>query len=184
MSPIETLYSSLSDRLRQFIRKRVPDDATTDDILHDVFVKIHDHIDSLEDHSKLESWVFQITRNTIIDHFRRQKNSVRPDETIPAEDDEMDMTRKLAPSVTRMMEDLPEPYREALRLTEFEGLTQKELAQRLGISLSGAKSRVQRARAKLKDLLTQCCHIEFDRYGSIIDYHPISHPCCAERRTP
>ena len=59
-----------------------------------------------------------------------------------------------------MINELPEPYRQALLLTEYQGL-----------SLLGAKSRVQRAREKLRDLLPQCCHFEFDRRGGIVGYY-------------
>jgi RNA polymerase sigma-70 factor (ECF subfamily) len=76
-----------------------------------------------------------------------------------------------------MVDRLPEPYREAIILTEYEGRTQKELAEYLGISLSGAKSRVQRAREKLKIMLLECCYFEFDRRGKVIDYHSRSEPC-------
>ena len=70
------------------------------------------------------------------------------------------------------------PYGEALVLTEFKGLTQKQLAERLGISLSGAKSRVQRGRDKLKEALLDCCQLEFDRRGQIIDCTPKDNDCC------
>jgi RNA polymerase sigma-70 factor (ECF subfamily) len=82
-----------------------------------------------------------------------------------------------------MIAGLPEHYRQALLLTEYQGLTQEQLAERLGISLSGAKSRVQRAREKLRDMLLRCCHFEFDRRGRIVDYyqrccccHPVEEP--------
>jgi RNA polymerase sigma-70 factor (ECF subfamily) len=71
---------------------------------------------------------------------------------------------------------LPEPYSQALILTEYEGLSQKEMAERLGISFSGAKSRVQRARRKLRDLLLQCCHFELDR-RAFLDYYPYCRGC-------
>ena len=73
-------------------------------------------------------------------------------------------------SIKAIIETLPQPYAQALILTEFEGLTQKELARRLDISLSGAKSRVQRARKMLKIKLTECCRIEFDSRGTIVGY--------------
>ena len=80
----------------------------------------------------------------------------------------------------RMIHDLPDPYREAVRLTEIEGLTQAELARRLGISLSGAKSRVQRGRAQLKEQLIECCRFEFDRRGAVIDCEPRRTTPCPE----
>ena len=73
-----------------------------------------------------------------------------------------------------MINSLPEKYKQALILTEFQNLTQKELAERMGLSVSGAKSRVQRARIKLKELLLGCCSLEFDHYGNVIDYE---HKC-------
>jgi RNA polymerase sigma-70 factor (ECF subfamily) len=68
-----------------------------------------------------------------------------------------------------MVERLPQPYREAVELAEFEGLTQRALADRLGISLSGAKSRVQRAREQLRTMLLDCCRIETDARGGVVD---------------
>ncbi len=87
---------------------------------------------------------------------------------------------RLTPSINHFIEQLPEPYREAITLTELQGMKQKDLAVKLGISLSGAKSRVQRARKMLKDLFFECCHFEFDRYGTVIDYHPIACCCCGQ----
>jgi RNA polymerase sigma-70 factor (ECF subfamily) len=81
----------------------------------------------------------------------------------------------------RMIHSLPEPYREAVVLTDLEGLTQKELAGRLSISLSGAKSRVQRGRQKLKEMLLDCCRFEFDRRGGVVDCEPRSMKRCPER---
>ena len=69
------------------------------------------------------------------------------------------------------MGELPEHYRQALELTELEGVTQKEAAGRLGLSVSGMKARVQRGRSKLKDVIDDCCSIEFDRRGGLVDYH-------------
>jgi RNA polymerase sigma-70 factor, ECF subfamily len=80
----------------------------------------------------------------------------------------------------RMIYSLPEPYREALVLTEFDGLSQQQLAERLGISLSGAKSRVQRGRQQLKEMLHECCTFEFDRRGKVIDCTPRTKTKCAE----
>jgi RNA polymerase sigma-70 factor (ECF subfamily) len=76
------------------------------------------------------------------------------------------------------LEDLPPEYCEALCLTELGNLSQKEYAEKIGISYSGAKSRVQRARKMLKDLLMKCCHYEFDKYGTVIGIYPVNCCCC------
>jgi RNA polymerase sigma-70 factor (ECF subfamily) len=180
---VETVYKRFHESLKQFISRRVSDERVAEDLLQDVYLRIHSRLDSLEDTSRIESWVFQIARNLIIDHYRSRKQVERiADDDYPAEDDDdsNEAMECLAPAVREFVQELPEPYREALVLTEFEGLSQKELANRLGLSFSGAKSRVQRARAMLKDMLMRCCHFEFDRYGTVIDYHEISCSCCRE----
>ena len=94
------------------------------------------------------------------------------------DDPELEHAEPLREAFRKMIFSLPEPYRQALVLTEFEGLTQKELASRLGISLSGAKSRVQRGREKLKQDLLECCRFEFDRRGKVIECEPRQSDCC------
>ena len=180
---IESLYKQFHHRLKQFIFNRINNKEIAEDLLQDVFVKIHDRIDTLKDNAKLESWVYRIARNSIVDYYRSKKVKLDFQEIDLREDEneDNDVTKRFLPAVREMVEQLPEPYREALTLVEFEGLSQRDLAKRLGLSFSGAKSRVQRARAMVKDLLLQCCHFEFDRYGTIIDYHPISYSCCANK---
>ena len=80
-----------------------------------------------------------------------------------------------------MIEELPSIYKEAILLTEYEGLTQKQLAEKLNISLTGAKSRVQRAKKMLKNMLLQCCHFEYDKYGTVIDYCKVC-CCCSSNK--
>jgi DNA-directed RNA polymerase specialized sigma subunit, sigma24 homolog len=81
-----------------------------------------------------------------------------------------------------MIDRLPEKYRKAIVLTDIERLTQKEMAEKLGLSSSGAKSRVQRSRKKLKEMLLECCHFEFDRSGNITEYQlkEQNSPCCTQ----
>lgn len=181
MNP-EQIYLQFREKIKEFIVRRVHDEQTAEDIVQDVFLKIHSKIDTLRDESKLESWIYQIARNAITDHFRQRRNLPLEDNEIPDDTPESDDVnfRQVAEGLRPMIEELPGHYSEALRLTEFEGMTQKELAAQAGISVSGAKSRVQRARSMLKDELLQCCHFEFDRFGKIIDYYPKACPCCPE----
>lgn len=178
---METLWKDYRDRLLAFIRARVSDDDAAEDLLQEVFLRIHTRMHMLKDSDRLESWIYQITRNAIVDYYRQHSRLTPLPETLPAESEPEiistpDSADEIAASLRSLVEALPEPYRQALLLTEFEGLSQQELAGRLGISLSGAKSRVQRARQKIKDGLMTCCHFEFDRYGRIVDYW--NHCCC------
>jgi RNA polymerase sigma-70 factor (ECF subfamily) len=174
---LESIWEQYSNRLIAFIRSRVFDENEAEDILQEVFIRVHHHLCCLPEWSKMERWIYQIARHLIIDHYRRRREMVEIPESLPAEADlpEEDPEAELALSLRGVVDALPTPYRQALILTEYQGLTQKELAERLGISLSGAKSRVQRAREKMRDMLLNCCHFELDRRGRIIDYYP---SCC------
>ena len=172
----ERVWEEFHVGLKGFILKRIPDELSAEDILQDVFLKIHTHIDTLREADKLQSWIYQIARNAIHDYYRMHKATPElPEMSYMPEDRFDDVVSELIPCIQHMIDSLPVDYRQALILTEYQGLTQKELAQRLGISLSGAKSRVQRAREKLKIMLLNCCHFEFDRLGRVIDYWP---HCC------
>ena len=178
---VEDIWRDLASELRGFIRVRISDHATAEDILQDVFVKIHQKLPTLRAGERVESWVWRITRNAIIDHYRRRNNTLEVPETLPASlDESKGEPEGLRAAFGRMIQSLPEPYREAVVLTELEGMTQMELANRLGISLSGAKSRVQRGRAQLKRMLDQCCTFEFDRRGHVIDCTPREKAGCEE----
>jgi RNA polymerase sigma-70 factor (ECF subfamily) len=178
---VESVWNQFSDRLHSFIRSRVPDEATAEDLLQEVFLRIHARMGTLRDMGKFESWIYQVTRNAIIDYYRTERPTDELPETLGSYEDEHedDLVDRLAADVREMADALPERYREAFMLTAYEGLSQKELAQRLGISYSGAKSRVQRARQMIRDMLMTCCHFEFDRRGMVIDYHQPHCCCCA-----
>ena len=176
----ENLWETFHTGLKHFILKRIPDEQSADDVLQETFLKIHTRIATLRDKDRLQSWMYQIARNAIADYYRAQKATVELPETLPVPDEpvfEDEVIKDLIPGVKAMVENLPAAYREALILTEYEGLSQRELAQRLGLSFSGAKSRVQRAREKLKTMLLDCCHFQFDAMGRIIDYQPKC-ACC------
>jgi RNA polymerase sigma-70 factor (ECF subfamily) len=182
---LEHIWHQFADRLGQFIRSRVSDPATADDIRQDVFVKIHKRLGQLGNPANLEGWIYLITRNAIIDHYRRRKETVEVPETLPAEPESSDRDlEELKAAFRRMIHSLPDVYREALVLTEFDGLTQQELADKLGISLSGAKSRVQRARARLKQMLHECCTFEFDRRGKVMGCAPREVSSCPDCGPP
>jgi RNA polymerase sigma-70 factor (ECF subfamily) len=159
---VETIWNEFSARLRQFIRARVADPATAEDILQDVFLKFQSRVDEFQNPAKVQGWLFLVARNAIIDHYRTRKPTAELPETLPAElSENLTEIEELKHVFRRIIDSLPKPYREALVLTEFEEFTQEELAKRLGISLSGAKSRVQRGRELLKERLLDACHREF-----------------------
>ena len=96
---------------------------------------------------------------------------------IAVEQDERDIEEEVMSWLEPMIKDLPEKYRDAVLLTDIKGLTQKQLSKKLDISVSGAKSRVQRGREQLRETLLKCCHLEFNRSGKIVEYRPKTDNC-------
>lgn len=181
----ETIWQAYSAQLKAYISKRIIDTSFVDDLLQEVFIKIHEKIWMLKDDEKISNWIYHITKNVIIDYYRKKKIKFSDIQKISeervmliGEDDNICETpeQRLASGLTEMINALPEKYSQALNLVEIGDLSQIQLAEKLDISVSGAKSRVQRGRRLLKNSLLECCHYEFDRYGTIISYH--SKSCC------
>jgi RNA polymerase sigma-70 factor, ECF subfamily len=168
----DRIWTAQRSELYGFVLKRVRDEAAAEDIVHSVLVKAYERRETLKEPHKLRSWLFQITRNTMIDHYRSQKPAELLPEDLGVEEPEDGerAERELARCLVPLLDELPESYRDALKLAEVEGSTQREVASRLGLSLSGAKSRVQRGRQMLRKALFSCCSVELDRRGGVIGY--------------
>lgn len=176
---MEELWRSYHSRLLAFIASKGGSPEDAEDLLQEVFLRLYARVCCMPTAELVEKLIYRIARNLIIDRYRRRRRTegLSDDIAAPYGSPEIgeDPYAALARSLRGTVEELPEPYRGALLATEYEGLTQADLAEREGISLSGAKSRVQRARAKLKALLLECCSFELDVLGRIIDYRE---RCC------
>ena len=176
MSSTESLWEQFSDKLRGFLRTKVSDPETAEDLLQEVFLRIHKHIDEIRDEERLTSWVYQIARNLVTDYYRKKGKAPvsglpmeeLADESRPSEGG--DTSRVVANWLAGMISELPDPYAEAVELYEMRGLSQQQIADKMGISLSGAKSRIQRGREKLKGILDDCCTLKLDSYGTVVDF--------------
>lgn len=168
-------------RLRAFVKNRISDAAAVDDVLQEVFLKMHVGLNSLKDEARMQSWLYQIARNAIVDYYRSRKPVEGISDRLPQPepDPAEKVTQELSDCLQLMVQQLPEHYREAIILSELRGLTQKEVARAQGISLSGAKSRVHRGRALLKNMLDDCCKLEFDHGGRLSDYERKGGACNA-----
>jgi len=167
------IWDDIIYNIRKFIMKRIHNEHDAEDVLQEVLLKIYANIERIENESKIYAWVYQITRNAIIDYYRKKKYTFELfdlPETIPLYENEEKVIDELAICIKSMVNHLPEKYKQAIMLTELGNLTQKDLAVELNMSISGAKSRVQRARKMLKEMLLECCECKFDTYGNIIEY--------------
>jgi RNA polymerase sigma-70 factor (ECF subfamily) len=166
------LWGEYRTTLYRFILKRVNDPAMAEDIVQDVLIKVYERLNSLKDPEKILSWMYQITRNVIVDYYRKYNPTEDIDNTVLIKEIniEEDVEKELAQCLLPMVNQLPTNYRQAIKMAELDGLTQKEIAQKQGLSLSGAKSRVQRGRKLLKEILLECCQVELDHQGKVFNY--------------
>jgi RNA polymerase sigma-70 factor (ECF subfamily) len=179
------LWNDFASPLRAFLARRVPAGIDADDLLQEVFVRVIRHLNTLRATERPEAWLFQIARNALRDSLRaRQRRDGRTDTLeidVPDDSDAASMRAsevELAPCLTSMIGRLPEPYRSAIELTSIRGLTQADAAREAGVSLSGMKSRVQRGREQLRQMLVRCCEIQVDVRGGVSDFHLRSPRAC------
>jgi RNA polymerase sigma-70 factor (ECF subfamily) len=181
------LYKDFAPPLRAFLARRVPPGVDAEDLLHDVFLRVVRNLSTLRGTDRPEAWLFQIARNALRDTLRaRQRRDGRTDGLeidLPAEtgtDADSAAEAELAPCLTPMIGRLAEPYRTAIELTSLHGLTQADAARHAGMSVSGMKSRVQRGREHLRQMLVRCCEIEVDARGGVSDFNLRSAGACGE----
>jgi RNA polymerase sigma-70 factor (ECF subfamily) len=174
------IYTNLDlfhGELRNFVLKKVRDTALADDIVQDVFLKVYTKIDQLKESDKLLGWIYQIARHTITDHFRKHQKTVNPND-LKWESDSNTLNECVARCLKQLIVTLPDKYKEAFQLSEIDNVSQIQLAERLGISYSGAKSRVQRARLLLKQKMQELLIIKTDAYGNVIVCEGRNLMCC------
>lgn len=175
----EKIWNQFKEELMVFIISKVGDKELAKDLLQEVFVKIHLKLSTLTDKEKLTSWIYQITRNTIIDHYRKNKPSDIIDNMEQSLTEKSDIyNNELHCCLKPFIDELPEKYQDVLIKTTYGALSQKKYALMEDLSYSTVKSRIQRARKQLKDSFKKCCVIESDKYGSV--FHLDKKNCVCE----
>jgi RNA polymerase sigma-70 factor (ECF subfamily) len=174
-------WSEVAGKLRPFVARRVSP-AEIDDVMQDIFVRMQRGLGALRDEDRFTSWLFQIARSAVADHMRTRARHPLPasdkhDEPAAEDNDDREAMRSLARCVTLFVAALSSPYREAVTLVELEGLTTREAADMVGISVSGMKSRVQRGREQLRRMFERCCVIALDVRGNVTDFTPRGERC-------
>lgn len=161
------------EQLKGYIARNVDDFHDAEDILQDVYIKASVSFHQLKSKSSIKSWLYRITHNVIMDFYRGQKiYDEMPQDVVKERMQDTDVNLvAIGQCLSPMLQCLPEKYRAPLIMSELEGVTQQEIADKLGLSLSGAKSRVQRGRQQFKELLVNYCNIEAGK-GGIIDFYP------------
>ncbi len=164
---MEIAILRLYQQLKRFVLSKVRNQQDAEDILQDVFIKAKLKSAQLHDAGKVSQWLYQITRNNIMDYYREKKKSIERD-LVDTPENYNTFNDCVVDCLYELIKTLPSPYREALELADTQDIPQKELAKQFKISYSGLKSRVQRARQMLKDKMTELCNIQTDGYGNVL----------------
>ncbi|MES2680637.1 MAG: RNA polymerase sigma factor SigZ [Bacteroidota bacterium] len=178
---ITAIHNEFHSVLNNYIVKRVNNRDDAKDLLQEVFIKIHGNLSGVDKKENLKSWLFAITKNTIIDYYRRnaQKTSFTSVDNITdgINEQDFDRSKELEKCIHRFIEQLPDEYREIIIDSEIKGIKQKDLAGKYDLAYPSVRSRVQRGRARLKEMFMDCCKIELDRRGNILEAIPKPGKC-------
>jgi len=174
--PIRTadVHDALAADLRRWFGRRAPADRV-DDLVQESFLRIHTALPRLRDPDRLSAWVYRIARSVWVDALRRGRPTEPLGELAVEPPEPADPNEMVAAWLPLFIEGLPVAYRDALRWSELDGLSQAEVGRRLGLSPSGARTRVQRGRRLLRAALEACCEIQRDG-AQVVDVHPRA-PC-------
>lgn len=184
-SDTEHLWQQMHTGIRGFVSRRIRQPADVDDVVQRVFLRVHEGLSSLRDEDRIHAWVYRTATNAIADYYRGPINrrelasgglddfaDASPVGAAPEEADEPTAEKEFAACVQPLLRSLSEADQETLTLIDVDEVTQADAARRLGISVSGMKSRIQRARRRLRTVVEDCCRVNLDRRGGIIAYEP------------
>ncbi|RDE25018.1 RNA polymerase sigma factor SigZ [Motiliproteus coralliicola] len=184
---IEQIWQEYSASLKRLLQSKVANPADVDDLLQEVLIKTHQQIAGLRGADRLKPWLYTLTRNVVIDFYRRRgrQNAWLADEPQAGEqrseglwfDNEPVALQQLGDCVKPFIDGLDAEAAALLRAVDIDGRSQKALAEELGVSYSTLKSRVQRARLQLRQLFEGCCAMELDHRGNLIGYQPHQREC-------
>lgn len=181
-------WSDVTAKLRDFIGRRIRNPSDRDDVVQDVLTRVLVNLRDLRTPENYGPWIYRIARNAIVDHWRKNAGStlepLLDGWDAPEAENEDAVLQAVAAHLHLLVRGLPEPYREAVTLTELDGHSHKEACARTGASLSAMKSRVRRGRLMLKASLEECCRLEVSPVGSLIDCEPKAGGACSTCKSP
>lgn len=167
MNEVTLNWDHVQRELKGFVYKRIKDKALTEDIVQDVFVKVQARIHQVKESDKIFGWIYQITRNTITDHFRKSAKEINVKD-IDWESSPPNFNDCVTNAINELIPSLPDKYRIPLEMTEFQNMSQLEVAEKLNLNYTTAKARVQRARQMLKTKMEKILIVKTDGYGNVI----------------
>ncbi|CAM5307502.1 arsenate reductase (glutaredoxin) [Thauera mechernichensis] len=168
-------WAACQGELLGFLRHHAPDGVGAEDLLHDLFLRALRQDSRFCQLNDPRAWLFEVARNLVTDQLRRRRETVTLPVDLVASDaagTELDEVDRLSACLPRVLSELCAEDRESIELCDIGGMTQARFAQLKGLSLPGAKSRIQRARRRLRARLLEACQIAFDPAGNVCCFVP------------
>jgi len=159
-----TAWDENAQALKNWLIKKTGDREYAEDLLQDIFIKALQNKTRFCTLTHAKSWLFTIARNTLIDSYRKAKLDIYA-YSYPTAQQETAPIVNLQQCLSRVLGELDEQDKEVIELCDMQGLSQNDYAKRKGLTLSASKSRVQRARKKLREQMILSCKVEFDPQG-------------------
>lgn len=178
MMKLEEIWAEYRSALKAFLHSKINNAADVDDVLQDILIKTHKNLTTIRDQESIKSWLFQIANHTIIDYYRRNAKARELSENdLWFADEEIDIKMELSHCIDPFIQSLPDESAELLTAIDIEGVSQKEYAETRGIRYPTLKSRVQKARTDLRGLFDNCCNMQLDAQGNLMDYEQRTDTC-------
>lgn len=170
MISTDQIWAEYRSALKGFLHKRISNPADVDDLLQDILLKTHTHLDELQSADSIRGWLFAVARNATIDHYRKQGRALPDANDLWYADEDLDPQAEFEPCLRPFIAGLPEDQAALLTAIDLDGQSQRDYAAATGISYSTLKSRVQSARKALRGQFDRCCALTLDANGGVIDY--------------
>ena len=177
---VAAAWAAHEAELHGFLRHQLIDAHAAEDLLQDVFVKAMRQGEGFCSLENPRAWLFQVARNALVDRARVAKSHVPLDdgglEIAAPESEPVAPVDALAGCMARVLTELSAEDAAILRACDLQGQTQRDFAERNGLSLPAAKSRLLRARQRMRDRLSSACQVRFDVDGAVSGHVPRPDP--------
>jgi len=157
------------NQITAYLQQLKVDQHIVEDIRQDVFLKAHASIDTLNDHKKVISWLKVITYNAVVDHYRKANRTTPIIDTTTTHNEG---NEHLIQCISLLIQTLPDEQKHVMEAIEVSGISQVAYAEQNNLPLSTVKSRIQRARKKIKETVMNSCYLRTDKFGNVTDYSP------------
>ncbi len=172
MTCLTKAWTTHEAELRNWVHYRLRNPAEADDLMQDLFLKALRQGERFCSLRNARAWLFEVARNTLADRLRVARETIELPDDLPAQADDTDTVDNLTACLPRVLSELSAEDRDAITRCDLQGMSQVDFATANGLGLSAAKSRLQRARQRLKARMTQACQVQLDAAGHVADFVP------------